>query len=109
MARTLWLVAAACWLTAGPGGVTVQAVMACQHRQAHQPHAGHAGGPGDAPCFCDEMTGGSTLAISPAVPAVLPGAPEIPRPVRARSYPSRSPLPPSPSLAPESPPPNGLV
>ncbi|HYT83080.1 MAG TPA: hypothetical protein VEK86_06495 [Gemmatimonadales bacterium] len=108
MARTLLLVAAACWLSAGPGGVTVRAIMACQHRQAH-PHAGHAGMPSDAPCFCGEMTGGSSLAVSTAVPAVLPAAPTIPRPVQARAYPSPAPLPPSPSLAPESPPPNGLV
>src|SRR6266511_3498742 len=65
------LVAAAAWLAAGPGGVTLQAIAACRHHaSAPGAHHGHdANLPPGTPCFCDEMTGGSDVALAPAVPA----------------------------------------
>ena len=101
--------AAACWLAAGPGGLTVRALLACQHHHAAAGHAGHHGSPSapsDAPCFCADMTGASDLAtVSPAVP--VPGLlPVLTAQVIAFTDPSPFPLPPSPSFAPESPPPD---
>jgi len=106
----LFLLAASCWLTAGPGGVTIQAMIACQHHETHQvPHGDHAGGPSDGPCFCDEMTGGSDLVLSPAVPTPVVAQPVVTPTIRAQLDPSPVRLPPSPSFAPTPPPPNGLV
>jgi len=106
--RTLFLLAAACWLAAGPGGLTLRALLACQHHHAAAGHAGHHGpvAPSDAPCFCADMTGASDLAtVSPAVP-VPELLPVLTAPVIAFANPSPFPLPPSPSFAPESPPPD---
>src|SRR2546427_12712036 len=107
--RTLLVLAAACWLAAARGGLTLRALVACQH---HQPGPGHAGPhgppsvPSDAPCFCADMTGASDLAtVSPAAPAPEPlrvvAAAEV-----AVADPSLLPLPPSPAFSPESPPPD---
>src|SRR3989442_1459254 len=107
--RTLLLLAAACWLGAGPGGLTLRALLACQHHHRAAGHAGHHGPPSvpsDAPCFCADMTGASDLAtVSPAVP-VPELLPVLTAPVIAFTNPSPFPLPPSPSFAPESPPPD---
>ncbi len=105
----LLLLAAACWLTAGPGGQTIQALLVCRHHMAHQSHAGHHHAPADAPCFCDQMTGGLDLAVSPAVPTPLPAEPVIRVPVPVPSSASLFPLPASPAFPPVSPPPNGLA
>jgi len=75
----------------------------------HQSHGGHHQTPTDGPCFCDEMTGGSDLAISVAVPAPFAAEPTILEPVVEPSRASRFPLPSSPSFAPVSPPPNRLA
>src|SRR2546422_983774 len=68
MRRTLRLIlftlAAACWLAAGPGGATLQGVLACRHHALHQSHPGHTGAPKDGPCFCGQMTGSAGLALS---------------------------------------------
>jgi len=106
---TAYALAAACWLAAGPGGATVDALIACRHHQAHHAHGGHAGAPSNGPCFCGEMTGGSDLVMSPAVPAALVARPVMAVVLRCASYPAPFPLPPSPSFAPESPPPNALA
>src|SRR2546427_12995644 len=78
----LMALAAVCWLAAGPGGLTVRALLACQNPHAAAGHAGHHGplsAPSDAPCFCADMTGVSDLAtVSPAVlpvPELLPAPP----------------------------------
>lgn len=105
-----FFVAAACWLAAGPGGATLQAVLACRHHAMHQSHDGHhPGTPTDGPCFCDEMTGGSDLALSVAVPAPLGAEPAMLLPVAERWDVSPFPLPPSPAFPPVSPPPNRLA
>ncbi|HYT03316.1 MAG TPA: hypothetical protein VEM13_00370 [Gemmatimonadales bacterium] len=113
-AATLALVGfAACWLAAGPGGVTVQALLACRHHPVHHSHTGHhrapTGGAGGGACFCDEMTGGVDLAVSPAVPTPLPAEFVIGAPLAVASSPSLFPLPSSPSFPPVSPPPNVLA
>src|SRR3989449_3280748 len=105
----LLLLAAACWLAAGPRGQTIPALLLCRPHTAHQSHAGHHHAPADAPCFCDQMTGGLDLAVSPAVPAPLDVEPVIATPLAASSYASLFPLPASPAFPPASPPPNGLV
>jgi hypothetical protein len=106
----LFTIAAACWLAAGPGGVTLQALLACRHHAMHQAHPGHNGGgaPTDGPCFCDEMTGGSDLAVSTAVPAPPVSLPILSTPSEMATSPSLFPLPPSPFFTPTPPPPNGL-
>src|SRR2546427_681413 len=107
----LFLLAALCWLAAGPGGRTIQALVACRHHatpQAHHSHRGPPSAPSDGPCFCDEMTGALDLAVSPAVPVPAP-SPVIALPVRVPSYASLFPLPPSPAFAPATPPPDGLA
>jgi len=104
----LFTLAAACWLAAGPGGATLQAVLACRHHALHQSHPGHTGAPKDGPCFCGQMTGSADLALSVAVPAPLPASPAIALPGQVPMYPPVFPLPPSPSFSPTPPPPNGL-
>jgi len=63
------LCAVGCWLGAGPGGITLQAVLACRHHAAtmggHEHHMPAV--PPGAPCFCDQMTGGGDLLPSAAV------------------------------------------
>jgi hypothetical protein len=64
--------------------------------------------PAGGPCFCDQMTGGSDLVVSPAVPALVSADPVVSAPIAARSYQWRVPLPSSPSFAPTPPPPDRL-
>ena len=100
--------AAACWLAAGPGGVTVQALLASHHHALHQSHPGHGGAPTDGPCFCGEMTGGSDLVVSIAVPTPPVASPLIVLPERTAPPQPLVPSPQSPSFPPASPPPIGL-
>jgi hypothetical protein len=66
------LLAASCWLVAGPGGVAIYASLACQQQQMHHHH--HHGAPA-GPCVCDQMGGGSDLTVSETLPApALSGA-----------------------------------
>jgi hypothetical protein len=104
----LFTLAAACWLVAGPGGATLQGVLACRHHAMHQSHPGHGGAPADGPCYCGEMTGSADLALSVAVPAPLLATPAIAVPEQVRLWLSLFPLPPSPSFSPTPPPPNRL-
>ncbi len=105
------LLAAVAWLAAGPGGVTLQAIAACLHHpHVAGSHHGHdAKLPPGTPCFCDEMTGGSDIAVSPAVPAPAAVSVVIVDAHRAVPFP----LPPSPFpgfiAAPIPPPPNPLA
>jgi len=56
------------------------------------------------------MTGGSDVAVvSPAAPAPLATPLVVPVARRVAAQPSPFPLPPSPSFAPESPPPNAFA
>jgi hypothetical protein len=101
----LFTLAAICWLAAGPGGATLQGMLACRHHAVHQSHPGHGATPADGPCFCDEMTGGSDVAVSTAVPT--PPTPELTL-TAPRAHPasrSRFPLPASPAFTPVPPPP----
>src|SRR2546430_6119058 len=104
----LFTLAAACWLFAGPGGATARALLACRHHATHHAAGGHHTVPSDGPCFCDEMTGGSDLALSVAVAEPPPPSPPIRTPEPMLLYPSLFPFPPSPSFSPTTPPPNGL-
>ncbi len=104
----LFTLAAACWLAAGPGGATLQGMLACRHHATHQAHPGHGGAPADGPCFCGEMSGNTDLVLSVAVPAPLPESPAIAVPDQILVASSPFPLPPSPSFGPTPPPPNGL-
>jgi hypothetical protein len=97
--------AAACWLAAGPGFVGLEAALLCRH---HYGAMGHQHGhpmPADGPCFCDQMIG----TLDAAAPHAVPDAPAPAAVTAERFVPepavSRFPLPPSPSFAPETPPP----
>ncbi len=105
----LFALAAGCWLAAGPGGQTIQALLVCRHHMAHQSLPGHHHAPADAPCFCDQMTDGLNFAVSPAVPTPLAPQLAILPPVAEPSAPSLFPLPASPAFPPASTPPNGLA
>jgi hypothetical protein len=107
-ALSVYAFAATCWL-AGPGGVTLDALLACRHHQVHQTHAGHTDTPPGSPCFCSEMTNGLDVAVSVAAPAPLATQLVVTVARRVAAQASHFPLPPSPSFAPESPPPNALA
>src|SRR6266700_7652934 len=104
----LFTLAAACWLAAGPGGLTVREVLVCRHHAAHHTAGHHPASPADGPCFCDQMAGALDLAVSTAVPTPLaPPLSSLP-PVAAPSPLSRVPSPQSPAFPPVPPPPNAL-
>jgi len=106
-----WLfltLAAACWLAAGPGGLTVREVLVCRHHAAHHEAGHHPASPPDGPCFCDQMTGGLDLAVSTAVPTPLAPPLSILPPVAAPSPQSPVPGPQSPAFPPVPPPPIAL-
>ncbi len=104
--QSTWLVLlfGAFWLSAGPGRESLQALLGCTHDPVGHAHsAPHAPTPG--PCFCDEMTGGFDQALSPAAPT-LGAVPVVATAAELDcGYPLLFPLPPSPSLTPDSPPP----
>src|SRR2546429_2705420 len=107
-ALSVYVFAAFCWLAGGPGGATLDALLACRHHQAHHTHAGHSGTPSDGPCFCSEMTGGSDVAGSPPPPPpppAPPGGPAAPARAAPPAPPPPSPLPP---FSPPPPPPTAL-
>ncbi len=102
------VLAALCWLAAGPGCVTLQAIIACTHHAAPQGHRHHGTAPTGAPCFCDHMTGASDQVVSVALPAApVAAALSVPG-VRADEA-SRISLPTSRTPTPESPPPIALA
>lgn len=108
--RTLLIVAAACWLAAGPGGLVLRAVLACNHAEKHGQHGhtdmGHSAHmPGDGPCFCAGMVGTFDQVVSVAVPSLLIVAPSTVSPIVSVADPSPVSLPPSPVAVPETPPP----
>jgi len=93
--------AAACWLAAGPGFVGLEAALLCRYHERHMSH--------DGPCFCAQMSGALDATAADALH-------DIPAPVAItvarlvpESHVSRFPLPPSPSFAPETPPPNACA
>jgi len=107
--RTILVVAAMCWLAAGPGGVVVKAALACHHamKVAQHGHMGHGPRmPGDGPCFCSQMIGAFDQAVSVAVASLRMPALHTASPIVTETHPSLFPLPPSPVVAPETPPPN---
>ncbi|HEY6807755.1 MAG TPA: hypothetical protein VI160_03115 [Gemmatimonadales bacterium] len=97
------LIAGGSWFVAGPAAQPLQVAAICRHQQM-----AHHGIPG-APCYCDQMTGGSTVAaadvaaLSPAAPVLRIGASTV------VDAPSRFSVPASPSFPPEPPPPNPLA
>ena len=103
--RRLVALALPCWFAAGPLTSVVQSTAACrQHTAMH--HRMHH----DAPCWCDEMTGGSSTVV-PTAPAVPPEPVvlNIPASSLIRVTPRALPRPTSPDFAPSPPPPNGLL
>jgi hypothetical protein len=106
--RAVFWLAATCWLAAGPGGVVVRAVLACRHaamqmQDGDTPRGAHM--PQGEPCFCTQMAGGFDQVLSVSAPAAEPAARWIMTPVVAVTHPSLFPLPLTPALAPETPPP----
>ena len=101
--------AAACWLAAGPGGLTVREVLVCRHHAVHHRAGAHPSSPANGPCFCHQMTGGLDVAVSTAVPTPLvPQLAILPAVVRPVP-PSLFPLPSSPFYSPTPPPPDALT
>ena len=102
------VVAAACWLAAGPGGLVVKAALACHAATmaAHHEHMGHGGRvPAGGPCFCGQMVGAFDQAVSVAVPSLPIPASATPGPIVTVANSSLFPLPPSPVAVPEVRPP----
>ena len=103
--------AAGAWLTAGPGGVALQAMLCSAHNAHHAGHEhGHQSAPAPStPCFCDQMTGHSDQLLPPAM------APLIRIVVASGRVEARLPFPSSPappvdfSPTPLSPPPDAAA
>lgn len=72
--RTGFLLAALCWLAAGPGAGPLRALAECRHEEhAHHPHGAPAP---SGPCFCGEMHADQDLTLPPATAGHdLPAAP----------------------------------
>jgi hypothetical protein len=104
----LFTLAAAGWLAAGPGGLTVREVLVCRHHVAHHMAGEHPTTPGDGPCFCDHMTSGVDLVVSTAIQTPAPPVVSVGTPATGPSPDSPDPSPRSPSFPPTPPPPIGL-
>ena len=61
--------------------------------------------PGNGPCFCSQMIGAFDQAVSVAVPPLSVRTPSTVSPIVSVADPSLFPLPPSPVVSPETPPP----
>jgi hypothetical protein len=111
LVRRLIVLALPCWLAAGPLAVVVRSLVLCRHHEVVHHHQGHGAPQPDAPCYCDQMTGGLHTAL--AAPEAVPAPPMTALPaldVRSSAvYAAHDPLPPSHSRAPTSPPPNEHV
>lgn len=74
--------------------------------RAHHPHTHHgARMPGDGPCFCGQMIGAFDQAVSVAAPTLSVPALGSATPILSEANAALFPLPPSPAVAPETPPP----
>jgi hypothetical protein len=108
--RAIVVIAATFWLAAGPGGLVLRAALACNPVSMHG-HHGHAGlghgahMPGDGPCFCSQMVGAFDQAVSVAMASVSVSTLQAAGPIVTETHPSLFPLPPSPVVTPETPPP----
>jgi hypothetical protein len=80
----------------------------CDHHamHAHSKHMGQgARMPGDGPCFCSQMIGAFDQTVSVAAPALSVPALHTVTPGRSEANASLFPLPPSPVVTLETPPP----
>jgi hypothetical protein len=107
--RRLIVFALPCWLAAGPLAGGVRSLALCRHHEAVHHHRGHGAQPPDAPCYCDQMTGGlhTALAATEAIPA--PATTAVPA-LDVRTIDvlvTHATRPPSHTRAPTPPPPNG--
>jgi hypothetical protein len=98
------VLAAGCWLAAGPGGVGLQASLACERQEMHHHHHHH--GASSGPCFCDQMGGGSDLAVSETLPTPVPSGAVWSTPTLIFGEPASVVPVPSISQTPPTPPPN---
>ena len=104
--RSVVVLAAACWLAAGPGGLVLRQALACREAMAahHGPH-GHHMPSGEGPCFCAQMVGAFDQTVSATMPSVAATGTVGAGAHVTVADPSPFPLPPSPTQAPETPPP----
>ena len=106
--RRLVVLALPCWLAGGPLAGVVRSLALCQHHEVVHHHQGHGAPSPDAPCYCDQMTGGlhTALAATEAFPA--PATTVVPAlDVRTIAvHVTNASLPPSCSRVPTPPPPN---
>jgi len=101
--RLVVSVLAGCWLAAGPGGLLLREVLACDDAMAtHAGHTHHA--PPSGPCFCSQMAGGFDQAVSVAAPVLAMVTVSV-APTVDWSYASPFPLPLSLTLTPNPRPP----
>jgi hypothetical protein len=109
LVHRLIVLALPCWLAAGPLAGVVRNLALCQHHEVVHHHGGHGAQHPDAPCYCDQMTGGlhTALAATEAFPA--PATTAVPAlDVRTIDVPvAHAALPPSHTRVPTPPPPNG--
>lgn len=105
--RTGFLLAALCWLAAGPGAGPLRALAECRHEE-HARHQHGAPTP-SGPCFCGEMHADGDLTLPPAAAGHdLPLPPEPARIVDAAYIWVSHPLH-EVARTPESPPPESLA
>ncbi len=108
--RIVFWVVAGCWLGAGPGNGVLRAALACRDAGMDMEmaggHAGHgAPAPNGGPCFCAQMAGAFDQALAVAMPAPWPLGPVTAAPIGRATHLSQFPLPASPFIALETPPP----
>jgi hypothetical protein len=105
--RAGFLLAALCWLAAGPGAAPLGALAECRHEEhAHHQHGTPAP---TGPCFCGEMHADGDLTLPAAATGHdVPTAPTAAF-IRSWAFPAfRSPRP-AVAVTPESPPPESLA
>ncbi|MGH7614207.1 MAG: hypothetical protein ACREMW_09255 [Gemmatimonadales bacterium] len=75
----LFVFALPCWPAAGPLAGVVRNLALCQHREVVHQHRGHRAPQPDAPCYCDQMTGGlhTALVATEAYPAPATTVPAL--------------------------------
>jgi hypothetical protein len=104
--RLVVVLAAACWVAAGPGGLVLRQSLAGRDAMAahHGPH-GHHMPSGGGPCFCTQMVGAFDQTVSATMPSVDATGRLVAGADVTVADPSAVPLPPSPTFTPETPPP----
>jgi len=100
------VLSAACWMTAGPGGLLMREVLGCPDPAMHHHHHHHGSDADRGPCVCTGMMSVSDLAVSDTLTVSPTAGPEIVAQVTPQAEPLGTPAPASRTLTPPTPPPN---